>query len=205
LVRSDAGVHLGSVMLPAEVAEPGLALWRQTDPEAPKVLPPLLATSPDAEAPLWLALLRLRPLRSVWESVLRRDHFETLLQVFPDAWLLDPSPLPPGAVIPRLELSRWEELLARQNGSGRYVIAASGTADGAQELNSDMAAAQWTGALEGALASSATEPRILVDLSPTPDSWLLAIYEKKGSRVDAKGFLSLTKTGEGSWQAAKVR
>jgi hypothetical protein len=205
LVRSDAGVRIGSVMLPAEVAEPSLTLWRQTDPEAPKVLPPLVPTSPEAQAPLWLALLRLRPLRSVWESVLRRDHFETLLQVFPDAWLLDPSPLPPGAVIPRLELSRWGEFPARQNGNERYVIAASRTVDGAQELNGSMPASQWAEAVEAALASSATEPRILVDLPSTPDSWLFAFYEKRGSRVDAKGFLSLAKTGEGSWQAAKVR
>jgi hypothetical protein len=192
-------------MLPAGVAEPALALWRQTDPEAPKVLPPLLPTAPDAEAPLWLALLRLRPLRPVWESVLRRDHFETLLQVFPDAWLLDPSPLPPGAVIPRLELSRWEALPATQHGSGRYIIASSSITEGAQELNGTMPASQWAGALEGALKSSATEPRILVDLPPIPVSWLLAFYEKKGSRVDAKGFLSLTKIGEGSWQAARVK
>ena len=60
--------------------------------------------------PLWLALLRLRPLHGFWERALRRSRMSRLLLLLPDAWLLDPTPLPPGAVIPRLEIAAWSEL-----------------------------------------------------------------------------------------------
>jgi hypothetical protein len=195
---SGADIRLAALMLPPDLATKTLALWRQTDPEAPKVLPPLLEVPQDAAAPLWLALLRLRPLRSVWESMLRRDHFETLLQVLPDAWLLDPAPLPPGAVIPRLELANWENLPSLQREGRRFAIAPPESWEGAQELGAH-------GTVQSALADSATTPHTLVALPPLPDSWLIAVYEKKGSRVDARGFLSLGKSPDGAWQAAKVR
>lgn len=60
--------------------------------------------------PLWPALLRLRPLRDFWERELRRATVTVLLDLLPDAWLLDPTPLPPGSVIPRLELESWSSL-----------------------------------------------------------------------------------------------
>lgn len=206
LVRSDTDVRLGAVMLSAEVAEQSLTLWRQIAPEAPKVLPPLLPFIADAEAPLWLALLRLRPLRGLWESALRRDHFEALLQIFPDAWLLDPHPLPPGAVIPRLELPDWEALLEKPREAGRqFAITSPESAEGAAELSGTAPAESWPHVLRAALGASAAKPRILVELPPAPESWFLAFYEKRGSRVDARGFLSLSKTDDGKWQAARVR
>jgi hypothetical protein len=195
---SGADIRLAALMLPPDLATKILALWRQTDPEASKVLPPLLELPQDAAAPIWLALLRVRPLRSVWESMLRRDHFETLLQVLPDAWLLDPTPLPPGAVIPRLELASWENLPHLQREGRDFAIAAPESWDGAQELASQ-------DLLQSALADSATAPQTLVAWPAAPDSWLIAVYEKKGSRVDARGFLSLSKSPDGTWQAAKVR
>jgi hypothetical protein len=204
-LRQEMGVRLGAVVLPTDVATQALALWRQTDPEAPKVLPPLLPSPPDAAAPLWMALLRLRPLRGVWESVLRRDHFETLLQISPDAWLLDPAPLPPGSVIPRLELPGWDRLSHLQREGRQFAISSPGTLDGANELSEAASAGSWTTAVQAALETTAAEPRILVELPRTPESWLLAFYEKKGTRVDARGFLSLSKTPDGAWQAARVR
>lgn len=195
---SGADVRLAAPMLPADLATKTLSLWRQTDPEAPKVLPDLLKAPQDAAAPLWFALLRLRPLRSVWESMLRRDHFETLLQVLPDAWLLDPTPLPSGAVIPRLELANWEGLLLLQREGRRFAIAAPESWDGAHELGDH-------DALQSALADSSTAPQTLVALPADPDSCIIAVYEKKGNRVDARGFLSLRRSPDSAWQAAKVR
>lgn len=204
-LRQETGVRLGAAMLATELATQALSLWRQTDPEAPKVLPALLPAPPDAAAPLWLALLRLRPLRGVWESVLRRDHFETLLQISPDAWLLDPAPLPPGSVIPRLELPRWDRLPRLQREGRQFAISSPSTLEEAKELSQAAPAESWSAAMQTALETTAAQPRILVELPRTPESWLLAVYEKKGTRVDARGFLSLTKTQEGAWQAARVR
>lgn len=69
-----------------------------------------LAIPSSLNDPLWLALLRLRPLREFWERELRRSAVESLLEVLAKAWLLDPAPLPPGAVIPGLELASWSDL-----------------------------------------------------------------------------------------------
>jgi hypothetical protein len=204
-LRQETGARLGAVMLPVEVATQVLTLWRQTDPEAPKVLPALLPSPPDAAAPLWLALLRLRPLRRVWESVLRRDHFDTLLQIFPDAWLLDPAPLPPGSVIPRLELPHWDRLPHLQREGRQFAISSPSAIDGADELSEAAPPESWATAVHAALETTSAEPRILVELPRTPESSLLAVYEKKGTRVDARGFLSLTKTQGGAWQAARVK
>lgn len=195
---TGADARLACLVLPPDLSATSLALWRQTDPEAPKVLPPLLAAPLDAAAPVWFALLRLRPLRSVWEAMLRRDHFETLLAVLPDAWLLDPSPLPPGAVIPRLELAGWEGLPHLQREGRVFAITSPDTWDDAQEpaTSSD---------LQSALADSAARPRTLVALPPSPDAWLMAVYEKKGNRVDAREFMHLSKSSGNTWLAAKVR
>jgi hypothetical protein len=202
---SGADLRLAALMLPQDLATSSLALWRQTDPEAPKVLPPLLEMPQGAVAPVWFALLRLRPLRSVWESMLRRDHFETLLQVLPDAWLLDPAPLPPGAVIPRLELAHWEGLLHLLRAGQRFAITTPESWSEALALTSPDAQGVSSSALQAALSDSATRPRVLVQLPAAPDAWLIAVYEKKGNRVDARGFMCLGKSSDGAWQAAKVR
>lgn len=70
----------------------------------------MLAIPASLNDPLWPALLRLRPLRDYWERELRRATVDLLLELIPDAWLLDPTPLPPGSVIPRLELESWDSL-----------------------------------------------------------------------------------------------
>lgn len=70
----------------------------------------VLEIPPVLNLPVWLALLRLRPLRDFWERALRRSRMAKFLGLLPDAWLLDPTPLPPGGVIPRLEIAAWSDL-----------------------------------------------------------------------------------------------
>lgn len=79
-------------------------------PSASQEQAAVLVTSESLNDPLWPALLRLRPLREFWERELRRDTVTNLLDLLPDAWLLDPAPLPPGSVIPRLEIASWNDL-----------------------------------------------------------------------------------------------
>lgn len=55
-----------------------------------------------ADHPTWHALLRLRPLREFWVHQLRAKHLAALAEVLPPAWIIDPAPLPPGAVLPGL-------------------------------------------------------------------------------------------------------
>ncbi len=130
----------------------------------------VLATPASLNESLWPALLRLRPLRDFWERELRRATVDILLELLPDAWLLDPSPIPHGSVIPRLEIASWKEL----NLTSRKFI--PGTAE-------DIAAS---------LSSYPEAPGVLT--SP-PDSSLSAIsilsfYLQSENRVDWLGVSS---------------
>lgn len=67
--------------------------------------------------PTWAALLRLPALKNAWMSDLRASHFEHLLHLLPQAWVMDRTPLPPGSVIPGLEIPSWPDLVRlRDNG-----------------------------------------------------------------------------------------
>lgn len=61
-------------------------------------------------SPLERALLHLPALRPFWSQELRRQHFEALKAVVPQAWLLDTAAIPPGAVMQGLGVSSWEQL-----------------------------------------------------------------------------------------------
>jgi len=52
---------------------------------------------------MWFGLFWLQPLREFWRRELGEKYFSKLQEVIPYSWLLDPTPLPQHAVIPRLE------------------------------------------------------------------------------------------------------
>lgn len=68
--------------------------------------------------PAWQALLHLPALHDFWTAELRASHYLHLLQMIPQAWCMDPTPLPPGTVIAGLGITRWAEL-PRLTESGR--------------------------------------------------------------------------------------
>ena len=70
------------------------------------VTPPL---KPFLEEKLWFALFWLQPLREFWRRELGEKYFLKLQEVIPYTWLLDPTPLPQHAVIPRLEIHDWRQ------------------------------------------------------------------------------------------------
>jgi hypothetical protein len=60
-------------------------------------------------APLERALLHLPALRGFWRQELRQHHFEELRSLVPQAWMMDDTAVPPGAVIHGLGIASWEE------------------------------------------------------------------------------------------------
>lgn len=68
--------------------------------------------------PAWQALLHLPALREFWTAELRAAHYQHLVKMIPQAWCMDATPLPPGAVIAGLGISTWEEL-SRLEAEGR--------------------------------------------------------------------------------------
>jgi hypothetical protein len=128
-----------------------------------KITPPM---KPYLEEKLWFALFWMQPLREFWRRELGEKYFLKLQEVIPYSWLLDPTPLPQHAVIPRLEIQDWREagrfsqkdrhLLLKISGFSPLGWGSRGIA-----LGSDLPHAEWAKRIDSALATFETSPTIL--------------------------------------------
>jgi hypothetical protein len=128
-----------------------------------QITPPI---KPYLEEKMWFALFWLQPLREFCRRELGEKYFLKLQHVIPYSWLLDPTPLPQHAVIPRLELQDWREagrfsqkdrhLLLKVSGFSPLGWGSRGIA-----LGSDLPHAEWQQRIENALATFETSPTIL--------------------------------------------
>lgn len=66
----------------------------------------------------WRAWLHLPALRSFWATALRANHLTALHSQIPMTWCVDPRPLPPGTILPHLNLAAWASLV-RLTSQGR--------------------------------------------------------------------------------------
>lgn len=127
------------------------------------ITPPI---KPYLEEKMWFALFWMQPLREFWRRELGEKYFLKLQEVIPYSWLLDPTPLPQHAVIPRLEIHDWLEaarfsqkdrdLLLKVSGFSPLGWGSRGIA-----LGSDLPHTEWQQRIENALASFETSPTIL--------------------------------------------
>jgi hypothetical protein len=170
-------------VLPAENYEPhdGRAVYRFFElfdlPNIPGIEETLRANAegriaitppikPYLEEKMWFALFWLQPLREFWRRELGEKYFIKLQEVIPYSWLLDPTPLPQHAVIPRLEIHDWREaakfsqkdrdLLLKVSGFSPLGWGSRGIA-----LGSDLPHADWEKRIEHALATFESSPTIL--------------------------------------------
>ena len=117
------------------------------------------------------ALLHHPILRPYWKKELGEDCFLHLTAIMPRTWILDPATLPPTATIPGLSLgeravSNWTDLTTATQKERHFVIKPSGFSELAWgsrgvSIGHDLSQADWTGALQKALASFRTTPYIL--------------------------------------------
>ena len=127
------------------------------------ITPPI---KPYLEEKMWFALFWLQPLREFWRRELGDKYFIKLQEVIPYSWLLDPTPLPQHAVIPRLEIHDWREaakfsqkdrdLLLKVSGFSPLGWGSRGIA-----LGSDLPHAEWEKRIEHALATFESSPTIM--------------------------------------------
>jgi hypothetical protein len=127
------------------------------------ITPPI---KPYLEEKMWFALFWMQPLREFWRRELGDKYFIKLQEVIPYSWLLDPTPLPQHAVIPRLEIHDWREaakfsqkdrdLLLKVSGFSPLGWGSRGIA-----LGADLPHAEWERRIDNALASFESSPTIL--------------------------------------------
>jgi hypothetical protein len=127
------------------------------------ITPPI---KPYLEEKMWFALFWLQPLREFWRRELGEKYFIKLQEVIPYSWLLDPTPLPQHAVIPRLEIHDWREaakfsqkdrdLLLKVSGFSPLGWGSRGIA-----LGSDLPHADWEKRIKHALETFESSPTIM--------------------------------------------
>jgi hypothetical protein len=130
---------------------------------AVRVTPPF---KPYLEEKMWFALFWMRPLREFWRRELGEKYFLKLQEVIPYTWPLDPTPLPQHAVIPRLEIHDWREAGKLSQKDRDLLIKVSGFSPlgwGSRGVlvGSDVPQVEWERAIEEALATFHTSPRII--------------------------------------------
>jgi hypothetical protein len=128
-----------------------------------QITPPV---KPHLEDKLWLALLWSPALKKVWEQSLRGSHLKRMHELVPYSWVLDPTPLPPHAALPRLDAHSWEEVAAFSQKDRQLVLKVSGfheTAWGSRGvfIGHDMPSAEWAERLRAALDQSGEQPWLL--------------------------------------------
>ena len=140
-----------------------IAHWRELAAPDRYVSAPM---KPWLEEKLWLALFWSRPLRGVWRELLRENQRDALAKLIPFGWVVDPAPLPPHGVLPRLEVHSWQELAEFSQKERQLVLKLSGFSDQAWGSRSvvighDVSQTEWSAALEQAQAEFPRHPWII--------------------------------------------
>ncbi len=121
---------------------------------------------PYLEEKLWLALFWSRPLQEFWRQEVGEKGQKLLQKVIPYSWVLDPTSLPPHAVIPELNIQSWQEMEKFSQKQRDLVLKISGfspLAWGARGVfvGSDMSGEEWAEQVRLALAEFDQHPRVL--------------------------------------------
>jgi len=121
---------------------------------------------PIFEEKLLLALLWNRNLRGFWRQELGEGFLQRLIKVVPYTWVIDPTPLPPHGAIPELNLTDWQQLKTMSQRERDLILKVSGYSEeawGARGvyLGSDLSTADWSVAVDKALAAWGRSPFVL--------------------------------------------
>lgn len=125
---------------------------------------------PHFEEKLWLALLHTPGLRKLWEQELRGKHFDLLKRWTPQSWVVDPSPLPPQAVLPELAVNSWAEVGTMSQKERRLVLKVSGFSELAWGsrgvyIGHDEPGERWAELIENAGRDLSTQPWMMQQFS----------------------------------------
>ncbi len=118
------------------------------------------------EEKLLFALLWNRTLRPFWRRELGEGFLQRLLKRVPYTWVLDPTPLPPHAAFPGLDLTDWRQLKELSQRERELILKVSGYSErawGARGVyyGADLSSTEWAAAVDEALAAWPRSPYVL--------------------------------------------
>ena len=121
---------------------------------------------PIFEEKMLFSLLWNRNLQNFWRQELGEGFLARLKKFIPYTWLVDPTSLPPHAAIPELNLTDWQQLKTMSQKERDLILKVSGFSENAWGargvfLGSDLSSADWSVAVDAALASFDTSPSVL--------------------------------------------
>ncbi len=157
---------------------------------------------PALEEKSLFALFHHPALKSHWQRHLKQETIVVLEKLFPQTWIIDPSPLPPHAVIPGLTMSGVPVSDFRQLGSAsqkgrQYVIKPSGFSElawGARgvSMGHDLSEEDWREVIDQALDRFPSTPYILQKFHKGKKVSISYYDFEKERIVDMKGRVRLS-------------
>ena len=161
------------------------------------IAPPM---RPFQEEKLALALFRHHLLRDYWREALGGRHFTVLDRIIPASWVVDPTPLPPGAVLdgPLVggrAMADWRELAGASQKERDLILKISGyheTAWGARSvvLGSDCSRDEWQAGIDIAIADAPRNLHLLQEYRK-PRRLRHRLYDQEGNVREVEGRLRL--------------
>jgi hypothetical protein len=121
---------------------------------------------PIFEEKLLFALLWNRNLREFWRQELGEGFLNRLQKIIPYTWVIDPTPLPPQAAFPELNLTDWQQLKNLSQRERELILKISGFSENAWGargvyLGSDLSQAEWSEAVDLAINCFPDSPFVL--------------------------------------------
>jgi hypothetical protein len=121
---------------------------------------------PVFEEKMLFALLWNRNLHHFWRQELGEGFLKRLQRLVPYTWVVDPTPLPPHAAIPELNLTDWQQLKTLSQKERELILKVSGFsahAWGARGvfLGSDLSHEDWARVVDEAVQFFQESPRVL--------------------------------------------
>jgi hypothetical protein len=121
---------------------------------------------PIFEEKMLFALLCNRNLHAFWHRELGESFFAQLRQHIPYTWIVDPTPLPPQAAFPELNITDWQQLKTLTQKERELILKVSGFSEEAWGsrgvyLGNDLSQSEWSAAVDKALACFGRSPYVL--------------------------------------------
>jgi hypothetical protein len=161
------------------------------------IVPPM---RPYQEEKLGLALFHHHLLQDYWAEALDGRTLKLLKKLIPQSWVIDSTPLPPGAVLdgPKVggrSLSDWRQLAGASQKERDLIIKISGyheSAWGARSvvLGSDCSREEWQGGIDVAIEDSSRNPHILQEYKK-PRRSKHRVYDREQQVREVDGRLRL--------------